>query len=575
MPSNEADANAAKTVQGEESAPLATLALALSVEDWKDLGTSDDPDTMATSDVDVLTERMTALLLVRCAALVAPLGRYPDLSTSGICRATLLANKSWPEPLTEKVIGQLREFVKHIVKGYQNTPYHNVEHAYHVVISTNKLMNIFLSRTASSSNHSRKKPPISFGLRNDPLSLFALLFAAVIHDVEHQGVPNRQLALENDKLAIMYNDQSIAENYSIYVGFSELLKNDFSELREVLFPQKEQYLRFRKIVVNLVLTTDIASPERTQLVKSKWKEAFGDPIETIERKMVAAERRASLTGQNVQFQLQQFHPQRRRGTGDSAMSDVSFDPQQQQQRDLDESPSVTPEGSEAGEEPAPTPSSGAMRRLSIEYAAAQPSSNRSQAFMRRRSSMASRGTTATSKYRQRLGILRTVDLSGETLENYSVGGRASLDMTMSTMNNSDKDSAQVMAELEDDRPDDLKATVVMETILQAADVAHNLQGWKQMVKFSDRLYLELRKAFTTGRGSDPQPRWFENQIGFLESYLLPLANRLEDTGVFAGPTESLFAQIVESNRDQWLTEGYDIAQNIIQKGAEVFPDNKN
>jgi hypothetical protein len=82
--------------------------------------------------------------------------------------------------------------------------------------------------------------------------------------------------------------------------------------------------------------------------------------------------------------------------------------------------------------------------------------------------------------------------------------------------------------------------------------------------------MELRKAHITGRGFDAQPKWFENQIGFLESYLLPLAHRLEDMGVFqsVGP---VFAEIVEGNRDRWLTEGYDVTQKLFKDGEALLP----
>lgn len=111
----------------------------------------------------------------------------------------------------------------------------------------------------------------------------------------------------------------------------------------------------------------------------------------------------------------------------------------------------------------------------------------------------------------------------------------------------------------------------METLMTAADVAHNLQGWDHMVKWSGRLYMELRSAYQTERGADPQHRWFENQIGFLESYLLPLAHKLEDTGVFGDDVGTVFARIVESNRDRWLTEGYDETQTVIGDGAKRYP----
>ena len=65
--------------------------------------------------------------------------------------------------------------------------------------------------------------------------LFALTFAALIHDVEHQGIPNRQLTLEEDRLAILHNVQSMIENCLLYVAFSELLQDEFIYLRNFIF----------------------------------------------------------------------------------------------------------------------------------------------------------------------------------------------------------------------------------------------------------------------------------------------------------------------------------------------------
>lgn len=520
----------------ERKPPYAALALSLVVEDWKQLGLSTDPAIAATDDLEVLIDRVTALLLVRAAAVVAPLGTYPDLSTAGICRNVLSKQRDWPQELDDGVIGQLKEFVGRMLKGYKpaaEVPYHSVEHAYHVVLSTTKLVDMMIAE---------KKAP-TYGLRNDGILLMAQIFAALIHDVEHQGIPNRQLSQEKDRLAVLYNDQSIAENWSLYVAFSEFLQDEFGPLRKVLFPDEDVYLRFRKAVINLVLATDIASPERTQIGKSKWKEAFGDPFETVERKMRAELRRASLTGVQIRARAP------RRGTGESGFSELSVEMPSREHND-DDSLSDTPENSEHEQ--------GVGELLGSQHRKASMGSTR-QSSLDRRMSSASRMTSASA--RVRLGILRTVDLSGETLEAYSRAGSIGHSTTVS----SDHGYA---IDPDADEPDELKSTVIMETIMTAADVAHNLQGFEQMKKWSSRLYLELRKAYQAGRGFDASAKWFENQIGFLESYLLPLAHRLEDTNVF-GSME--FARIVEDSRDRWLTEGYDEAQRVIAEGAKVYP----
>lgn len=269
--------------------------------------------------------------------------------------------------------------------------------------------------------------------------------------------------------------------------------------------------------------------------------------------MQAQARRMSLTGQNVAFRRHN-----RRGTGDTGTSEVSFEHAEDRHQD---SPTITPEGSENGGDN--------EDEAKIELPANLSDNRRrsiSHRIERRRSSMASRNSTS-SKYRQRLGILRTVDLSGETLETYTRTG--SLAHSLSS------DPKTYGVDLESDESDDLKATVVMETIMLSADVAHNLQGWDHMVKFSNRLYMELRAAYVKKRGTDPETRWFENQIGFLESYLLPLAHRLDDTGVFGERKGEQFAANVIANRDKWLTEGLEVAQQIVQEGAEKFPMPEN
>lgn len=257
---------------------LAATGLAVLNQEWNvlGLGTSGDPKyTAETGDVAVLQHRITAILVARCAAVAASASSsapYKDYSARTICKAA--TTKGWPAVITEKVISELAEFVKRMLSGYKEVPYHNRKHAYHVVISTAKLVDMMVL--------SGKR---TYGLKYDPLALLALVFAALCHDVEHQGIPNRQLATEDDRLAILYNDQSVAENWSLYVAFAELLQDEFKSLRTAIFREdgggdQYDYRRFRKLVINLVLTTDIASPERTQIGKSKWKEAFGDPFES-------------------------------------------------------------------------------------------------------------------------------------------------------------------------------------------------------------------------------------------------------------------------------------------------------
>lgn len=326
----------------------------------------------------------------------------------------------------------------------------------------------------------------------------------------------------------------MAENWSLYVAFSELLQNEFQILRDTILPSDGDYRRFRKTVVNLVLATDIASPERTQIRKSKWKEAFGDPFETVERKLRDHHRRQSIGVS-------------RRGSLVSTVSALSVSLEDE------ESISGTPEHSDDDDL--------GINRIKECLPAAEARK------LERRISLTS-ANTATSKYRQRLGILRTVDLSGETLETFSKrgGSGSSFHQSFASMSLTTDGPSP-----EDDGRNELKATVVMETIISAADVAQNLQGWEHMVKWSGKLFVELRRAYAANRGPNPEENWFENQIGFLESYLLPLTRRLEDTNVFGEAQGRDFQDIVEANRNRWLTHGFDETQKIIDEGVRRYP----
>jgi len=196
--------------------PFAGLALSLTVPKWETIGI--EATTSPTEDLDVLVDRAASVLLVRVVAQtcydeyiqrrVVRKGKKgvpqsqtsSSLGTASICRTALMRQEPWPEPITETLIQQVRNFCKSVLMKYNDVPYHSAQHAVQVTLSVNKLIDMMCSGHDLDDNpaatRGSTKMPSSFGLRNDPLALTAMLFAAIIHDVEHQGVPNRQLAGE-------------------------------------------------------------------------------------------------------------------------------------------------------------------------------------------------------------------------------------------------------------------------------------------------------------------------------------------------------------------------------------------
>ena len=298
----------------------AIQALAISVQNWEDLGQGEDPSIAAPDSLEVCAERITAMLFARLVAVNAQPGDFKDFSTTTLCR-TCLVQEERMETIPPDVLLNLHSYVRKALAAHKKIPFHNYQHTYHVVLSANKLIDMILR--LPDSDHEGKVPP-TFGLRCDPIALLAIIFSALIRDIGHHGVTNRQLIKEGSKRALLYNDQSVHEHRALHMAFRELVKDQYSALRKIMFPQETDYRYFRSTVVSSVLSTDLASPERSQISKSKWKEAFGEDV-VPEPEIVA--RRSSMASNISMPRAATLRSSSRRDSMNSVVSDVTIDSQ--------------------------------------------------------------------------------------------------------------------------------------------------------------------------------------------------------------------------------------------------------
>ena len=152
---------------------------------------------------------------------------------------------------SEKARSAIKDIVYHIRSLYNPNRYHAYFHAGHVLLSAS-----LLSKTLYT--------PL------DSIDHFGLLFSALIHDIGHEGVFNSTLVNEGHVVAITYNDVSCAEMHSIRTGLDILKKFQ----HELGFTQ-EDYTYLRKIIIDLVLNTDLADPWRGKTFKLRY-EQFSD-----------------------------------------------------------------------------------------------------------------------------------------------------------------------------------------------------------------------------------------------------------------------------------------------------------
>lgn len=79
---------------------------------------------------------------------------------------------------------------------------------------------------------------------------------------------------------------------------------------------------------------------------------------------------------------------------------------------------------------------------------------------------------------------------------------------------------------------DMKATVVVECLVQASALSYYMQHWKNYSKWSERHFREKCMAYENGAKSNPAETWYEEELIFFDTHVIPLAKRLSTSGVF-------------------------------------------
>jgi hypothetical protein len=109
-----------------------------------------------------------------------------------------------------------------------------------------------------------------------------------------------------------------------------------------------------------------------------------------------------------------------------------------------------------------------------------------------------------------------------------------------------------------------KATVVMDLIIQAADISHTMQPFEVYQQWNGRLYREIYSAYLEGRGTkDPSDGWYKGELGFYDKHIIPLAKRVKESGVF-GPSGDALVKNAQHNRDEWERRGLVLFQQMQQ-----------
>lgn len=99
-----------------------------------------------------------------------------------------------------------------------------------------------------------------------------------ISDVDHTGLTNAELIKCKAKVAIEFDNRSVAEQKSIVLAWTVLMESRFGELRRCIFSTADERARFRQLIVNAVIATDIADKDLKAKREARWDSAFAGAV---------------------------------------------------------------------------------------------------------------------------------------------------------------------------------------------------------------------------------------------------------------------------------------------------------
>jgi tetratricopeptide (TPR) repeat protein len=91
-------------------------------------------------------------------------------------------------------------------------------------------------------------------------------------------------------------------------------------------------------------------------------------------------------------------------------------------------------------------------------------------------------------------------------------------------------------------------------------------------KWNERLFQEMYSAYDSrrGGGGDPSEGWYKGELWFFDNYIIPLAQKLEECGVFGVSSDECLNYALE-NRKEWALKG----KQLVTEMKDRYQKRKN
>ena len=85
----------------------------------------------------------------------------------------------------------------------------------------------------------------------------------------------------------------------------------------------------------------------------------------------------------------------------------------------------------------------------------------------------------------------------------------------------------------------------------------------------------MHEAFQSGKVNvDPSTNWYIGELGFFDYYLIPLAMKLKECGVF-GASGYEYISYVLKNKTEWERKGRSVVQEMVLLYKDVDEDDRS
>ena len=176
----------------------------------------------------------------------------------------------------DSVKAEVEVFISNIASFYHDHPFHNFLHASNVAMSVVKMLSGIESYTNTwlFDAIDQSRGGAAQALCVSPISRLACLLAAIVHGVEHTGVPNAVAVGENEASSYRFNGRSLSQQLSFERCWNLLQEARFKILRAAIFRTPEEESRFREELLFCVIATDLVDEESNETRRQRWEKAF-------------------------------------------------------------------------------------------------------------------------------------------------------------------------------------------------------------------------------------------------------------------------------------------------------------